>query len=405
MKLNYLNAAIAVSFGLVSSSAFAQPTTVTVTIENLSPTNGTFQTPHWVGFHDGSFDIYNAGEPASNLPELGSNALESLAEDGNNANMAAIFGALQPLGQEATIAGPDGPIGPGQVATATFVIDSSNPSQRFFSYGSMVLPSNDFFYANANPVAHPLFDESGNFVAQDFFITNHSVRDAGTEINDEVPTNTAFFGQQAPNTGIDEGGVILTLPGRPDIVRFAPASAGGILADERFSMSDFAVPGYPLTKISFSAEPFVDAPIVFDPFRAFANLDDDQTVPRVQSNATGRAGYTVSEKRVTYTHFFRNLQNIRMAHLHMGARGETGPVVVNLLPDDFNANNASQVRRFSRLLSGRITADDLVGPLAGQSIGALAQAIQSGEIYVNIHTEQNPSGEIRGQVGARASHR
>ena len=170
-------------------------------------------------------------------------------------------------------------------------------------------------------------------------------------------------------------------------------------------MGDFAVSGYPLTKISFTAEPVVEAPIVFNPFRAFASLNEDQTVPRVQSNATGRSGYSVREDRVTYTHVFRNLQNIRMAHLHMGVAGEAGPVVANLLPGDFDASNARQVRRFSRLLSGRITADDLVGPLAGQSIGALAQAIQNGEIYVNIHTEQNPSGEIRGQLGDRLSLR
>jgi len=227
------------------------------------------------------------------------------------------------------------------------------------------------------------------------------VRDAGTEVNDEEPANTAFFGQQTPNTGVDESGVILTLPNAPEIVRFRPVSEGGnILADERFAMGDFSVAGYPLVKISFSAEPVVD-PIVFDPFLALAQLDDDQTVPRVHSRARGRAGYTVKPEFVSFTHAFRRLRNIRMAHLHLGERGEAGPVVANLLPADFDPNNRRQVRRLSRVLSGKITADDLVGPLAGQSIGALAEAIQDGNIYVNIHTAQNPSGEIRGQLEAK----
>jgi len=224
------------------------------------------------------------------------------------------------------------------------------------------------------------------------------VRDAGTEVNDEEPANTAFFGQQTPDTGVDEFGVILTQPNAPDIVRFRAINDGGnILADERFAMGDFSVAGYPLVKISFRAEPVVE-PIVFDPFLAKAQLNDDQTVPRVHSRASGRAGYTVKPESVSFTHKFRRLRNIRMAHLHLGAVGETGPVVANLLPEGFDPDNRRQVRRLSRVLSGRITADDLVGPLAGQSIGSLAEAIQNGDIYVNIHTEQNPSGEIRGQL-------
>jgi len=217
-----------------------------------------------------------------------------------------------------------------------------------------------------------------------------------TEISLQL-TNTAFFGQQTPNTGVDENGVILTQPNSPDIVRFAPASEGGILADERFVMGDFSVAGYPLVKISFSAE-VVEEPVNFDPFLAKAQLNDDQTVPRVHSRATGKAGYTVKPDTVSYTHVFRRLRNITMAHLHLGAKGEAGPVVANLLPEDFDPDNRRQVRKLSRVLSGFITADDLVGPLAGQSIAALAEEIRNGNIYVNIHTKRNPSGEIRGQV-------
>jgi len=84
MKMKLLKASIALSLGMISASAFAEQTQVTVTIENLAPTNGTFQTPHWVGFHDGLFDIYNSGAPANSLPEPGGVALERLAEDGNN---------------------------------------------------------------------------------------------------------------------------------------------------------------------------------------------------------------------------------------------------------------------------------------------------------------------------------
>ena len=56
-----------------------------------------------------------------------------------------------------------------------------------------------------------------------------------------------------------------------------------------------------------------------------------------------------------------------------------------------------------------ITAADLVGPLAGQPLSALIDAIDAGNIYVNVHTNDFvdppntgagdfPGGEIRGQV-------
>jgi hypothetical protein len=38
------------------------------------------------------------------------------------------------------------------------------------------------------------------------------------------------------------------------------------------------------------------------------------------------------------------------------------------------------------------------GPMAGQPFQELGTAALNGDLYVNIHTEQNPNGEIRGQI-------
>ena len=47
---------------------------------------------------------------------------------------------------------------------------------------------------------------------------------------------------------------------------------------------------------------------------------------------------------------------------------------------------------------GYITSSDLVGPLKGKQISDLVKLINDGEAYVNVHTETNPKGEIRGQI-------
>src|SRR4051812_40913257 len=63
-----------------------RPLAVKVTVENLAPANGTLLAPIWFGFHDGSFDIYELGTPASA-------ALERLAEDGNAGPLTNAFSA------------------------------------------------------------------------------------------------------------------------------------------------------------------------------------------------------------------------------------------------------------------------------------------------------------------------
>jgi hypothetical protein len=92
-----------------------------------------------------------------------------------------------------------------------------------------------------------------------------------------------------------------------------------------------------------------------------------------------------------------NIENVTQAHIHYGARGENGPVVVWLHPEGPPPELIPG--RFSGVLAtGTITADDLVGPLENQPLSALVDWMLAEETYVNIHTEQYPPGEIRGQI-------
>ena len=237
---------------LAAPMASADLVQVEVSIENLAPTNGNFLTPFWVGFHDGNFDTYNSGEAAS----VG---LERLAEDGNNGPLSDMFNSSGFGSVDGTVG--MAPLAPGDVASSIFTLDSDDPASRYFNYASMILPSNDAFVANGNPLVHEIFDAGGNLIGAEFFILGSEVLDAGTEVNDELPENTAFFGQMAPNTGVTEGGVIGAHPG-------FLGSAGNpgtpsILADPLFSRADFTLPGYPIARITVSLVPAPGAMALF----------------------------------------------------------------------------------------------------------------------------------------------
>jgi len=221
-------------------------TNITVTVENLAPENGTFITPTWVGFHNGEFDTYDRGRQVSP-------GLESLAEDGATEGIAAEFLASGDGTIEGTLVGlegVEGPIDPGESVSQTFTLDSDDPNSRYFNYASMVLPSNDAFIANGNPLGVPVFDDAGNFIGADFIVYGDRVLDAGTEINDELANSTAFFGQSAPNTGETEDGVVKLHPGFIDDGRILTEDGSDENAVAAFTSADFSEPGYQLARIS-----------------------------------------------------------------------------------------------------------------------------------------------------------
>ncbi|MGA8277551.1 MAG: spondin domain-containing protein [Rhodanobacteraceae bacterium] len=190
-------------FGIAPAGA----TSVRVTITSLAPANGIYVSPFWVAFHDGSFDLFDMGAAAS--PEL-----ERIAEDANTMPIASAFEAADPAGQDATITEPSGFPGlpvfdPGNSATQVFDLDPD--TQGFFTFASMVVPSNDAFVGNDDPEAYPVFNDDGSVRSFDIVVNGNQVRDAGTEVNNEM--DAAFLNQTAPDTGETEGGVVMPHPG------------------------------------------------------------------------------------------------------------------------------------------------------------------------------------------------
>jgi hypothetical protein len=122
------------------------------------------------------------------------------------------------------------------------------------------------------------------------------------------------------------------------------------------------------------------------------NLSGSEEVPPVQTDATGVIEITpMGADSIAYSVNATNIEGVTAGHMHLGKQGENGPIVVTLFNYDSPMNGVSE--------SGTITADKLEGPMAGMQISDLAAAGANGTIYFNIHTEQNPDGEIRGQSG------
>ncbi|MEO6396857.1 MAG: CHRD domain-containing protein, partial [Tepidiformaceae bacterium] len=81
------------------------------------------------------------------------------------------------------------------------------------------------------------------------------------------------------------------------------------------------------------------------------------------------------------------------AHIHLGPAGSNGPVIAFLYgPNAAGTNAITQ--------SGTITAADLIGPMAGKTWAEFMTALNTGQLYVNIHSTANPGGEIRAQIPA-----
>ena len=124
-----------------------------------------------------------------------------------------------------------------------------------------------------------------------------------------------------------------------------------------------------------------------------ANLTGDSEVPPVTTNATGTADLDLNDAgdQMSFDIEVEDLEGATQAHIHQGSESENGDPVVWL----FNSTEPTD-EEDGTLESGDFTAEDLVGPLQGQNMSDLVDLLANGQAYVNVHTEANPGGEIRG---------
>jgi len=140
------------------------------------------------------------------------------------------------------------------------------------------------------------------------------------------------------------------------------------------------------------------------------HLSGDHENPANTSQAQGQAMLTVSADRlsVSYKLIASNIDNIVQSHIHIGSAAVNGPVVVFL----YGLVPAGGGRHDGVLAEGTFTAANLIGPLSGHPLADLLTALEAGNTYVNVHTNDGvaptntgpgdfPGGEIRGQISAK----
>ena len=121
-----------------------------------------------------------------------------------------------------------------------------------------------------------------------------------------------------------------------------------------------------------------------------AILTGAREVPAVVSSASGTASFVLTGTLVTYTISTTGFSSpLTVGHVHLGAAGETGPVIV---PFNITAQSGTVV-------TGAI---DVGAPITFGNItisgDSLRRLFENGKAYVNLHTAGFPGGEIRGQV-------
>jgi hypothetical protein len=106
-------------------------------------------------------------------------------------------------------------------------------------------------------------------------------------------------------------------------------------------------------------------------------LSGDQEVPPVTTQATGRGTISVSADKAVTGSVTTTGVAASMAHIHEGAAGKNGPVVIPLSKSGDNQWSVSAGAKFT---------------------DAQYKSFKAGNLYVNVHSAAHPNGEIRGQL-------
>lgn len=139
-------------------------------------------------------------------------------------------------------------------------------------------------------------------------------------------------------------------------------------------------------------------------------LSGKQVIPPVKTDGTGIANFEVGKNSLYYQINVLNAGKITSVQINKGAVGTNGDAIVTLIEsEDNDVNLIGNIPTLSGVTSttqssssfsasGNVNVADFTGPFKDTTIADLVKAMQSGETYVNVQTEDYPEGELRGQI-------
>lgn len=105
-------------------------------------------------------------------------------------------------------------------------------------------------------------------------------------------------------------------------------------------------------------------------------LSGANEVPPVTTSASGEGTISIADDGTVSGSVMTKGVSGTAAHIHMGAPGKNGPVIVPLTKE----------------------GDTYKAPAGAKLTAEQMSAFKAGDLYVNVHSAANPNGEIRGQL-------
>jgi hypothetical protein len=105
-------------------------------------------------------------------------------------------------------------------------------------------------------------------------------------------------------------------------------------------------------------------------------LTGDEEVPPVKVPGSGSGSIRVNSDGTVSGSVSTTGVEGTMAHIHQGAKGQNGPVIIPLAK----------------------SGDTYSVPPGAKLTDAQMKAFKEGNLYVNVHTARNKGGEVRGQL-------
>jgi len=106
-------------------------------------------------------------------------------------------------------------------------------------------------------------------------------------------------------------------------------------------------------------------------------LSGKEEVPPVTTNATGSGTIVIAPDKSVSGSVTTTGVAATAAHIHVGAAGKNGPVIV---PMEKTSDNVWTIKPGSKLTDAQY------------------ESFKAGELYLNVHSVANKGGEIRGQL-------